>query len=246
MTKNIVYLYTEIMPYQTVVYKELSRKGFSVYAFYNDKKRQTPFEPETIENVFYFPNSVYTPQQLFEKVQTLNPVILVVCGWSSAKYMYVAKKYKKKDEIPVVCPIDTQFIGRWKQRLGFLIAPFYIKRHFTHIWVPGVRQYYFARRMGFKPQNIILNSLTGNVDLFSQANIDEKSKVYPKSFLFVGRYHEVKGLKLLMNVWDSIDNKNGWSLVCAGNGPLRGMLEGREGIEVLGFQNQDEDRKSVV
>ena len=236
--RNIVYLYTEIMPYQTIVYKELSKMGFGVHAFYNDKGRQTPFKPEIIKNVFYYPNSIYSPQQLLEKVQMLKPEILVVCGWSSSKYMYVAKQYKKAGEVPVVCPIDTQYIGRWKQRIGFLIAPFYIKRHFTHIWVPGVRQYYFARRMGYKPQNIILNSLTGNVNLFKQSNLNAKNINYPKSFLYVGRYHEVKGLHLLMQVWDSIKNKKGWRIICAGNGPLKEILENRHDVEVLGFQSQ--------
>ena len=240
MSNSIVYLYTEIMPYQTVVYKELSKKGFFVYAFYNDNSRQTPYEPEEIENVTYYPNSKYTSKQLYEKVKEISPAILVVCGWSSRKYLYVARKIRKNKVIPVVCPIDTQYIGRWKQRIGFLTSSIYIRRFFTHIWVPGVRQYFFARRLGYKPENIILNSLTGNVDLFSQADIEKKKNVYPKRFLYVGRYHEVKGLRLLMNVWDSIKEKNGWSIVCAGNGPLKEILEGREDVDVLDFQSQEE------
>ena len=239
MCKNIVYLYTEIMPYQTIVYKELSNLGYYIHAFYNDKNRQTPFNPETIENVYYYPNSEYTKKELYEKVFELNPILLVVCGWSSSKYLYVAKKFKTAKTIPIVCPIDSQYIGRLKQRIGFLTAPFYIKKYFTHIWVPGVRQYHFARRMGYNVGNIIMNSLTGNIDLFHTANISQKKECYPKKILYVGRYNEVKGLRLFMDVWDSIKSKNGWSVVCAGNGPLKNILEGRKDVEVLDFQTQD-------
>jgi len=240
MSKTIVYLYTEIMPYQTVVYRELSKMGYSVDAFYNDKGRQTPYQPDIIENVRYYPNSQYSGRQLYQKVLELKPILLVVCGWSSQRYLYVARKIREIRQIPVVCPIDTQYIGRLKQHIGFLISPFYIKKHFTHIWVPGVRQYYFAQRLGYKPNRIILNSLTGNVELFNQVNIEKKKNEYPKSFLFVGRYHEVKGLRLLMDVWDSINDKKGWTIICAGNGPLINILEGRKDVKVLGFQSQTE------
>lgn len=236
---NIVYLYTEIMPYQTIVYKELSNRGYSVYAFYNDKGRQTPYEAEKIDNVYYYPNSKYSPDNLYKFICEINPIILVVCGWSSSKYLYVARRFKKKKQVPVVCPIDTQYIGRLKQKIGFLISPFYIKRHFTHIWVPGVRQYYFACRLGYSPSNIILNSLTGNINLFKESNIDIKIKEYPKRILFVGRYKEVKGLTLLMDVWDSIEDKKGWSIVCAGNGPLKEFIEKHNAVEVMDFQSQD-------
>ena len=154
------------MPYQTVVYKELSKIGCEVHAFYQDRKRQTPYVPEAITNVYYYPESNYTKKNLYRFLNELQPTILVVCGWAYQKYLYIARKYKRIHKIPVICPIDTQYIGRLKQRFGFLISPFYIKTAFSHIWVPGVRQYYFAKRLGYSNDRIILNSLTGNKHLF--------------------------------------------------------------------------------
>lgn len=236
---KIVYLYTEIMPYQTIVYKEFSKMGHTVHAFMDVTSRQTPYVPEVIHNVYYHSQNDYNKVELYEKVSSLKPDILVVCGWASSKYLYVARKFKKQGTIPVVSPIDTQFTWRLKQILGFLISPFYIKTAFTHIWVPGVRQYYFARRLGYSPRNIILNSLTGNTALFDKANITDKQSYYPKSLLFVGRYNEVKGLRLLMTVWDSIEDKKGWKIICAGNGPLKEYLQQHDCVEVLDFQSQD-------
>ena len=226
------------MPYQTIVYKELSSMGYTVHAFYKDNERQTPYIPDDVQDVNYYPESKFTKDELFDFVRVLNPSLLVVCGWASRKYMYVARKIKRIQKIPVVCPIDTQYLGTLKQRLGFLISPLYIKTAFSHIWVPGFRQYYFAKRLGYANERIIFNSLAGDVELFWSSSIEQKKTSYPKVFLFVGRYMEVKGLQMLIDVWKSIEDKRGWKIVCAGNGPLQNILEATEHVEVLNFQSQ--------
>lgn len=237
---NVVYLYTEIMPYVTIVLEQLVNLGNTVHVFYLDKERQTPYVPNEIQGVHYFKESNYTKEELLFEVTRIKPDILVVCGWNNLKYIHVARVYKNKKMIPVVCPIDTQYIGRIKQFIGFIISPFYIKHLFTHIWVPGVRQYHFARMLGYKPDKILLNSLTGNISLFSQAKIEHKKMKYPKSFLFVGRYQPVKGIDCLLKAWDMIEDKKGWTITTIGNGPLEDKLKGRRDINVLGFQNQSE------
>lgn len=236
---SIVYLYSEIMPYQTVVYKELSVLGNTINVFYNDKFKQTPYMPEEIQNVSYYPSSNYTKEDLYREVINMNPDVLVVCGWSSKKYLYVARKIRRKFNIPIVCPIDTQFTRRIKQLIGFIISPVYIKSAFTHIWVPGVRQYHFAKRLGYENNRIIFNSLSGDVNKFMTASIEHKKTNYPKNLLFVGRYNEVKGLRILIDVWKSIEDKHGWKIICAGNGPMKDLLESTSDVEVLEFQPQD-------
>lgn len=237
---NIVYLYTEIMPYVTVVLEQLVNLGNVVHVFYLDREKQTPYVPDEIKGVHYYKESNYTRKELLFEIIKIKPDILVVCGWSNLKYIHVARVYKSKNLIPVVCPIDTQYIGRIKQLLGFIVSPFYIKHLFTHIWVPGVRQYHFARMLGYKSNRILLNSLTGNIALFSQAKIEHKKIEYPKSFLFVGRYQSVKGLDCLLKAWDMIEDKKGWTITTIGNGPLEAKLKSRIDINVLGFQNQNE------
>ena len=226
------------MPYLTIVLEELAKKGHSFDVFFLDNERQTPYTAENIEGVSYHKVSVYNKDNLLQKVLDIDPSLLVVCGWSNSKYNYVARYFKKKGDIPVVCPIDTQYIGRFKQILGFIISSFFIKRLFTHIWVPGVRQYHFARMLGYAPNQILMYSLTGNLNLFQGAKIEHKSESYPKKFLFVGRYNPVKGLDCLLKAWDMIEDKKGWSITFVGNGPLETMLKSRKDITVLDFTNQ--------
>lgn len=226
------------MPYLTVVLNELSALGHTLDVFYLDKEKQTPYNTQSIEKVSYHKVSEFSKTELLQKVAHINPDLLVVCGWNNLKYNYVARSFKKSTTIPVVCPIDTQYIGRLKQTLGFIFSPLFIKQLFTHIWVPGVRQYHFARMLGYKPKQIIMNSLTGNVDMFRTANIEQKRNSYPKTLLFVGRYHPVKGLDCLLKAWDMIPDKKGWSLTFVGNGPLKKDFVSHNDITVLDFTDQ--------
>ena len=238
---TIIYLYTEIMPYVTTVFSQFSKLGHTVYAFYKDKERQTPFEAPPLKNVKYLRESEYSNESLLQFAISVQPDILLVAGWTSKKYLNTARYFKKQGQIPVVCPIDSQFLGTVKQRIGFILSPLLIKPYFSHIWVPGVRQYDFARRMGFDHQHIILNSLTADTNLFLSSKIDEaKGKIYPKRLLFVGRYNEVKGLDLLLKAWGAIKDKKGWKITLVGNGPMKDFLLSQPDVEVLDFMSQDQ------
>lgn len=228
------------MPYQTIVYKELVAQGYSIYVVYLDKKRKTPYDLPEIPNVLFYPKSGFTSKDLLSFILKINPCIMVVAGWSEVDYLNVSRIVRKKINIPVVSVIDTQFIFRIKQIIGFLTSKFYIKPSFSHFWVPGVRQYEFARLLGYKKENIIFNSLSCDVNLFNKANVNHKENNYPKNFLYVGRYSPEKGLELLIEAWVSIVEKKGWTLTLVGNGPLKEKLTSIKSIKVLDFMEQTE------
>lgn len=237
--KNIVYLYTEIMPYQTIIFEQYSALGFEVSAFYLDKERQTPYFPPRIENVIYLPISLFSKNTLLEYVLEKKPVAIVVAGWFSPLYNYVSRAILKMNLCPVVCAIDTQYLKRLKQIIGMLASKFIIRSTFSHMWVPGPRQYEFARLLGYPRDRIIFNSLSGNVDLFKSASIEFKKKSYPKRFLYVGRFSNEKGLNLLIEAWDSISEKKGWTLTIVGNGPMEMEIKKKNNIEVIPFSEQE-------
>lgn len=238
--KSIIYLYTEVMPYQVCIYKKLSELGFRVNVFFEDTQRQTPYEAPHINNVYYYKETSFSQDNLLRFINETNPQILVVCGWSNKKYLKVAKIIKKRKQIPVVCPIDSQVLGTIKQRIGFFISSLYIKTAFDYIWVSGVRQYEFARKLGYDIDHILMYSLSGNTDLFETANIDHKLLEYPKKLLFVGRFNEVKGLKPLLQAWNLITDKKGWVLHLVGNGPLESDIRNCQNVIVSSFMSQEE------
>src|SRR5690606_19377804 len=122
---------------------------------------------------------------------------------------------------PIVAYSDTPWKNTLRQKLNSLVSCFYVKKAFTHLWVSGIRQYDYARKLGFSNDRIILNSLSADVDLFSKTNMELKKQDYPKKFIYIGRFVKIKGLENLLNAWDSINEKEGWTLTIIGAGDLK-------------------------
>ena len=236
---NIVYLYTEIMPYVIIVIREIvKQQNKRVYVFHWDKKRLTPYEPPEIKNVQFYNYSEYNAKTLYEKIINLNPDIIYVSGWKDKNYMQVCRKIRKKYDIPIISGNDTQWRGG-KQWINVILSPFLHKKCFSHIQVCGVWQYEYARYLGFKKNNIIMNCCSADISIFNKVKIEEKAKKYPKRIIYIGRFSPEKGLKYLIEAWNNILDKNGWSLTLIGNGPEKEILDKMENIEILDFMSQE-------
>jgi glycosyltransferase involved in cell wall biosynthesis len=82
-------------------------------------------------------------------------------------------------------------------------------------------------------------------DFFAEIHQERSKSPWPKSFLFVGRYTEVKGIGTLMQAYRQYRqscNGEPWPLVCCGKGPMEGLIEAEEGVINRGFVQPDEMR----
>ncbi|RCU42601.1 glycosyltransferase [Chryseobacterium lacus] len=178
-------------------------------------------------------------EDILEKIIIFQPDIVVTAGWMIPEYNWICKHLKKRSAIPIVAMSDTPWYGTWKQKINTAIAPFHIKKAFTHLWVAGIRQYDYARKLGFTNQKILFNSLSANINNFYKVSIVEKRKDYPRNFLFIGTFLPVKGLENLIAAWSSIEDKKGWSFTVVGEGLLREKLLTADFI-VKNFMSQEE------
>lgn len=240
---KILYLYSEIMPYQIPVFKAYVQKyNAEVHVVHWDHIKSTPYKPPALDNVIYYNRSRYNRRQLGDLSAKINPDIIYISGWLDKDYLVVAKNFKDRG-IPVVAGIDGQWRGDFRRLLGSLIFFFYFKKYFSHAWVAGPRQYEFAKRLGFKDQKIIFNLCSCDTELFNKAaeHLEIKAKDYPKTFLYVGRFMPLKGIDILVDAFKSYQSKyhGNWKLVCIGNGDLRHLLKDNPGIEIMDFLSQD-------
>ncbi|WP_157724001.1 glycosyltransferase [Winogradskyella sediminis] len=181
----------------------------------------------------------FTRASLLEFVEGINPAIMVVAGWAVKDFVWVSKRVKVKLNIPVVSYSDTQWQGSWKQRINGLISKWHHRQAFSHLWVAGIYQYEYARKLGFSKNNIIYNSLSCDLELFQNCSTVHKHNDYPKNFLFIGRFVEEKGLSFLLEAWSQILNKNGWTLTLIGDGHLKDQFKHKEGLVVKDFMSQE-------
>lgn len=234
---RIVFFVMNYMPHQVVSIKTvLNQPNTEVHAF---QYKESPSAPTGIDRLFVHDDTGLTKEELLQKVQSLNPDLLVVAGWAVPKFVWVARQVKKEDTIPVVSYSDTQWQGSWRQRVNCLISPFHLQKAFTHLWVAGIYQYEYARRLGFSKNRIHYNALSCDLDLFHKVSIDKKQSKYPKNILYIGRFVPVKGLNLLMEAWSTIPDRKGWTLTLVGDGPLKSDLNGYEDVIVKEYMPQE-------
>lgn len=187
--------------------------------------------------------------QLLEFCRQYDPSILYTSGWMDKDYLAVASVFRKQGK-PVIVALDTQWFGTSRQWLATAISPFYFKRIFTNVWVPGLFQYEYARRLSFPRNRISTGMYSGNQPAFHASYLQHrasKQEKYPRNFYYIGRFSPEKGTKELYTVFRSFsaEERNGWRLVFVGTGPLKNEIQPTDSIEVRDFL-QPEELPSVV
>lgn len=234
-----VFLIIDYVPHQIVSIKTLIEKyNCNVLAFHVGKLQNNL--PHNLQNFSTKQYQSLSKEEILNEIKLYEPEIVVTAGWMISEYNWVCKQLRKKTKIPVVAMSDTPWYGTWRQKINALISPFHVKKAFTHLWVSGIRQYDYARKLGFSNNQIIFNSLSADNKLFHHVDIERKKTNYPKNFLYVGRFAPEKGLNILLEAWEKIEDKQGWTLTLIGDGPLKNEFIHREDIKIKDYMAHDE------
>ena len=222
--RNIVFLYTEIAPYFLACCTKLAEDyDVNIHVVRYPVNNEAPFTFSSQQKINLYNRKDYTLASLTDLMKKLNPSIIVCSGWIDKDYLAICKKYVKK--IPTVLTLDTHWRGDLKQYLAVVLSPFLLKNKFTHAWVPGTIQKKYAKKLGFKDNEITLGFYSCDVDYFSSIGKKinaEKKQNFPKRFIFVGRYYDFKGVDKLWQAFIELQNENPneWELWCIGTGRL--------------------------
>lgn len=248
--KSILFLYSEVAAY-TVACVNALRQVYphEIHIVGWDKKKKSNYKVTFSENVNYYPRSDFqTPRQLQDFCHHINPELIYVSGRMDNTYLIISKEYRRNG-IPVVTGFDNQWQGTYRNYISAIFGYLLYRRYFSHIWVAGIEQYEYAKRLGFPKEKILLNVYSADVLRFNQVHqlsIPKRKEKYPKRLLYVGRFADAKGLDVLVEAYTSIQEKekNGWSLTLVGNGPLKPYLIEKfsvhEEVEVVGFLQPDQ------
>ena len=237
---TIVILYTELMPYNVIVIKALVDRECHVHVVLSDSNKKTPYLPPQLEGVTYYNrSSFWDPDHLFRLVKRLEPDLIWTAGWIDPLYNEVAGKVRKKLHIPVVASSDTQWRGGM-QWFNVLVSRFRHRRWFSHLFVSGEPQVAYARKLGFRQEQILMHNLSADVELFHNVDLKMREKEYPRRLVFIGRFSKEKGLAYLLEAWNTIPDRKNWKLVLIGNGPDYPKLKGYPDVEIKDFMPQEE------
>jgi glycosyltransferase involved in cell wall biosynthesis len=238
-TKRILYLYREVMPYNIPVLNELVKQGFELIVVHETEKKITPYQVPEIAHVTFLPKKNFNQVQLNQLAFDFNPSLAYVSDRTIPFYNQTAILLRKKLGIPVISGCDTQWHGG-KQWFNVFTSWFRHKKFFSHLIVAGMRQFEYAKRLGFSNENILWPMNSSDLENFTVSKMTKEKYCHPRNILFTGRFAEVKGISVLLRAWQNVSNKNGATLTLVGNGPLKGKLHFPEDVIVLDFLTQAE------
>ena len=221
---KLLILYAEVMGYTLSTLELIETSGVDLYVVHWDNKKISSYKIKTNKKIKFLNYSSFSTIGLIKFIKELNPDLTVISGWNDFKYLFSAFFLRSKGK-KVICGMDNQWKGTFKQRLAsFFSNRSILKILFSHVWIVGVEQYEYVRKLGFRSSDIIWDAHCADLKNFNSQNIT-RSFSGKKKLIFVGRLEKEKGIDKLLATWDSIHKKNNWELEIIGEGSLKFLLD---------------------
>lgn len=240
---KVLFLYSELAEYFMSCVRVLAAKpNVEILLVRWKVNAEAPFQFQFPEGLTLLTKGESTIEEISQKCEAFNPDIVYTTGWIDKEYLKIAKKLRQnKPNLPVVAGLDNPWHDTLQKRL---LSPFYgmyLRQFFTHIWAAGIRQYEFARRLGFARENILLGLYSADVKSFQKEDYNLPRK-HSNVILHVGRFLDWKGVEELYQAFNELqqENKNDWQLWMIGNGPLKEKLTPTQNIEIKEFMQPKE------
>ena len=235
---QVVFLFSELSYYFLSCLDSLKQHPeLSVSVVHWDVNPEAPFQFKFPEHVQFFRRSDFDDGQLANLLEELQPEVIFCAGWLDKGYISILKDIRGPKK---VLTMDNQWRGTLRQHIASLASPFNFIRMFDEIWVPGKKQKKFAKKLGFKKKQIKTGFYSADLEYFNgiyNRCIGFKTDHFPHVFLFLGRYVPEKGIDILVEAFEELqnENENDWELHCVGTGKLRSEYLDTQKIKHLGF-----------
>jgi glycosyltransferase involved in cell wall biosynthesis len=198
-----------------------------------------PFEFNlTGEHIHYYDRNNYSNKLLLQLVNSIKPDLLLCSGWRDKGYLAVCKNYK--DKIKTILKFDNPWRNTAKQNIARMFGSFVLRNYFSACWVAGLPQRMYAKKIGFKEEEICEGMYSADFDFFYDQYkkfLPIKEKSFPKKIIFVGRYTKLKGIEELWKAFVTFQENHPceWELWCMGKGDLDNYFPKHDKIKDFGF-----------
>lgn len=241
---KVAVLWTKLSGYLNSCLRALAEiEDVELFVAYQAATSDAPFADEQFKwfSNYYRYETTPATSELLPRLHSFKPDVMLVSSWHIAGYRAVCGEFRNR--AVRVCCMDNQWEGTLKQWLGIATSPLYVQRLFDAAFVAGERQSTFARKLGFGQDRVWRGIYSCDHPAFSAAYKDRKTIAsLPDSFLYVGRLSPEKGIDVLLDAYRLYQSRCPvpWSLIVAGEGPLRGDLEKVSGVKTIGFVQPDQ------
>ena len=246
---KVVVIFRELSAYMLACFRETARKsGNELTVFCLPVNSEAPFDFGEQPGLRIVNRQYLSKNELLDAISSCRPDLVYVADWSSFGLMYLAWQLRHK--YTLVTGFDNQWLGTPRQRLLCLGARQIFPQVFKGVFIPGEPQRGFARKLGFRPDQIregMYSADTLMFDAFRAQSFQAKKTSFPRAFLCVARYIPAKGLETLWRAFSEAVEETGsdWQLICTGTGELWESRMQHPSIRHLGFV-QPTDMGAVI
>jgi glycosyltransferase involved in cell wall biosynthesis len=203
---KIVFLWSDLNGYVQVVINQLLNIGVDeILIFHWNKISANSSQYKYLNNdkIKFINREGHSVNSILEKINDLEPEIIVVSGWMDNGYIRSIRTLKNnKNKAKIVAGIDDQWFGSIRQYLGTIYYKLFYRKLFDYMWVSGKPQFSFAQKFGYSITEIISNLYCGNFYKSDLSPIFNSTR-----FIYVGRLMHSKGVDLIIKAHKSLDLK---------------------------------------
>ena len=239
MTKKIVILYSELSSYMLQCFDLAQKDNFQIHVINYPVNKEAPFVFKKNNNIFFYDRNTFIHKaSILDLIFEISPKLILISGWLDKIYLEVVKNTSSKIKKAIM--IDTPWASTMKQNIWVNIFKLKYLNYIDAIWVPGEKQMEYAKKLGFMPNEIYDGLYACDFSYFQEIYNKWKAKKkekFPRKFLYIGRYIDIKGLEDLANTFISVIEKNklNWELWCVGSGDLWNNRKIHKSIRHFGF-----------
>jgi len=240
---RVAVLWSRLSGYFVDCLTELASRGVELLIVHWPAEASAPFAfcDSDLPGTRYLRTDIDRLGRLEDLLRKFDPDAALVSGWMDWLYIRTALVLRRRGVV-VVGGIDNQWRAHSKQVIGAMCAGWVLRRVFSALWVPGERAEQFARRLGFRGVRLWRGLYCGASKKFRAAGEVRAREWFgrgewPRRFVFVGRYEDVKGVPELLEAYAKYRElcSEPWELWCAGHGSLKPLVSAARGVRDLGF-----------
>lgn len=186
-----------------------------------------------------------------DELLVFAPDVALITGNRNARYLRAARLVRRQGGIVVWANdrIPRAPLRDLYQTLRGRITRLW--RDFHAAFVPGHAAASYARLIGFESRRIFRGLYTCDTALFRPLGVrrhQTENTRWPSAFLFVGQMIERKGVDLLTEAYAQYRQEvaHPWDLWCVGQGPLRSVFDGRDGVRTMGSLRPEECAQAMA
>lgn len=242
---KVSFLWTDISGYMAACWRTLAKvPDIDVRVMAYGSSDATAFRRDLMAGLDWVPlddKQRHDTRFLQSSIHEWNPDVVIVSGWLNRAYRNIPRLTARPGR-RFFMTMDMPWRGTLKQQVGRVVLGPYC-RTFDMVVTTGERSWQYATRLGV-PENRIARGLYGIDHAGFAKMLDARigDPIWPRRFLFAGRYVPEKGIDLLVDAYREYRDRvsDPWPLTCCGQGPLKEWLCGIEGLEDRGFVQPSE------